>query len=96
MKANREYTEEKKVDKLSKDQVSLIYSYVNDSMGIQISEKGKKTINGDIARQMLKYNNDVARVLTYFENYSQEMKKLYIWGWDTYEKIALSAMLTRR
>lgn len=96
MKTERGFVVEKKVNKLDKNQVSLIYSYVNDSMDIQLSEKGKKTVNGDITRQMLKFDNDVEKVLEYFKNYSQEMKKLYIWGWDTYEKVALSAMLTRK
>lgn len=95
MEPKLNYVEVKEPSKLTKAEVLLIFSYVNESMGIELSEKGKKTIKGDIARQLLKFNNDIPKVLDYFKNYSQEMKKLYVWGWDTYEKIALSAALTR-
>jgi len=96
MEINRNYTEIKQAAKLTKGQVSTIFSYVEESLIIQLTEKGKKTIKGDLYRQMLKFNNDTDKVMTYFKNYSQEMQKLYQWGWDTYERAALISMLTRR
>ena len=96
MEINRNYSEIKQAAKLTKGQVSTIFSYVEESLIIQLTEKGKKTIKGDLYRQMLKFNNDTDKVMTYFKNYSQEMQKLYQWGWDTYERAALISMLTRR
>jgi hypothetical protein len=85
----------KQVLKLSKLDTSTIYEYVNASLGIKLSEKGKKVIQKDITRRMLYEDNNVEKVLNYFKDYDGEMRKIYL-AWDGYDGESLKYYLTRK
>jgi hypothetical protein len=86
---------DKKADKLSRADISTIFGYVNQSLGIELSEKGKKVIQKDIIRRMLYHDNDVEKVKNYFKDYDGEMRKLYV-AWDGYDGDTLRYYLTRK
>jgi len=86
---------DKQALKLLKLDNVTIYEYVNVSLGIKLSEKGKKVIQKDITRRMLYENNDVEKVLNYFKDYDGEMRKIYI-AWDGYDGVSLKYYLTRK
>jgi hypothetical protein len=81
--------------RLSKLDINNIYRYVNESLGIKLSDKGKKAIQKDITRRMLYENDDVEKVLNYFKDYDGEMRKIYI-AWDGYDGVSLKYYLTRK
>jgi len=82
-------------NKLSTKEMNTIFQYVNESLGITISDKGKKVVKGDINRKMLQYDNDVEKVLNYFKNYDQELGKLYV-AWESYDRNTFIYHLTRK
>jgi hypothetical protein len=86
---------DKKADKLSRADTSTIFEYVNQSLGIQLSEKGKKVIQNDITRRMLYHDNNVDQVKEYFRDYNGEMRKIYL-AWDGYDGVSLKYYLTRK
>ena len=86
---------DKKADKLSRADTSTIFEYVNQSLGIQLSEKGKKVIQNDITRRMLYHDNNVDQVKEYFRDYDGEMRKIYL-AWDGYDGVSLKYYLTRK
>ena len=88
-------TPDKVIGKLTKGDTMEIYSSVEASMGIKLSDKGKKVINSDIKRKMFQYDSDIDKVKNYFKNYHDEMKKLYHFGWEGYDKDALIYHLTK-
>ena len=86
---------DKKAAKVSKDDITTIYSYVNESLNIVLSEKGKKVIQKDINRRMLYHDNNVDQVKEYFRDYNGEMRKIYL-AWDGYDGVSLKYYLTRK
>ena len=88
-------TPDKTVKKLTKGDKSEIYSMVESSMNIKLSDKGKKVIDSDVRRKMLQYDNNIDQVKSFFRNYHDEMKKLYHYGWEGYDKEALIYHLTK-
>jgi hypothetical protein len=86
---------DKQASKLSKADTSAIFEYVNQSLGIQLSEKGKKVIQKDIIRRMLYHDNNVDQVKKYFKDYDGEMRKIYL-AWDGYDGVSLKYYLTRK
>ena len=81
--------------KLLKLDINTIYRYVNESLEIKLSDKGKKAIQKDITRRMLYENNDIEKVLNYFKDYDGEMRKIYL-AWDGYDGVSLKYYLTRK
>jgi hypothetical protein len=81
--------------KLLKLDINTIYRYVNESLEIKLSDKGKKAIQKDITRRMLYENNDIEKVLNYFKDYDGEMRKIYL-AWDGYDGESLKYYLTRK
>ena len=86
---------DKKAAKVSKEDITIIYSYVNESRNIMLSEKGKKVIQKDIVRRMLYHDNNVDQVKEYFRDYDGEMRKIYL-AWDGYDGVSLKYYLTRK
>jgi hypothetical protein len=86
---------DKKAAKVSKEDITIIYSYVNESLNIVLSEKGKKVIQKDIIRRMLYHDNNVDQVKEYFRDYDGEMRKIYL-AWDGYDGVSLKYYLTRK
>jgi hypothetical protein len=86
---------DKQASKLSKADISTIFEYVNQSLGIKLSEKGKKVIQKDIIRRMLYHDNNVDQVKEYFRDYNGEMRKIYL-AWDGYDGVSLKYYLTRK
>ena len=86
---------DKKAAKVSKEDITTIYSYVNESLNIVLSEKGKKVIQKDINRRMLYHDNNVDQVKEYFRDYNGEMRKIYL-AWDGYDGVSLKYYLTRK
>jgi hypothetical protein len=86
---------DKQALKISKLDSNTIYRYVNESLGIKLSDKGKKVIQKDITRRMLYENNDIEKVLNYFKDYDGEMRKIYL-AWDGYDGESLKYYLTRK
>jgi hypothetical protein len=82
-------------NKLSTKEMNTIFQYVNESLGITMSDKGKKVVKGDVNRKMLQYDNDIEKVMNYFKNYDQELGKLYI-AWESYDRSAFIYHLTRK
>ena len=86
---------DKRASKLLKADTNAIFEYVNQSLGIQLSEKGKKVIQSDITRRMLYHDNNVDQVKKYFKDYDGEMRKIYL-PWDGYDGVSLKYYLTRK
>ena len=66
---------------IGKQHLNTIYQSVETSLNITLSSAGKRTIRRDIDRYLLVYNNKIDRVLEYFKNYKDNLKKLYL-GYD--------------
>jgi hypothetical protein len=47
-------------------------------LNITLSSAGKRTIRRDIDRYLLIYDNKIDRVLEYFANYRDNIKKIYL------------------
>ena len=86
---------DKQALKILRLDINTVYRYVNESLGIKLSDKGKKVIQKDITRRMLYENNDIEKVLNYFKNYDGEMRKIYL-AWDGYDGVSLKYYLTRK
>jgi hypothetical protein len=63
---------------IGKQHLNTIYQSVETSLNITLSSAGKRTIRRDIDRYLLIYDNKVNKVLEYFENYKDNLKKLYL------------------
>ena len=63
---------------IGKQHLNTIYQSVETSLNITLSSAGKRTIRRDIDRYLLIYDNKIDRVLEYFENYKDNIKKLYL------------------
>jgi hypothetical protein len=63
---------------IGKQHLNTIYQSVETSLNITLSSAGKRTIRRDIDRYLLIYDNKIDRVLEYFENYKDNLKKLYL------------------
>jgi hypothetical protein len=61
--------------------LNKIYQSVELSLNITLSSAGKRTIRRDIDRYLLIYDNKVDKVLEYFVNYKDNLKKIYL-GYD--------------
>jgi hypothetical protein len=61
--------------------LNKIYQSVELSLNITLSSAGKRTIRRDIDRYLLIYDNKVDKVLEYFANYKDNLKKIYL-GYD--------------
>ena len=66
---------------IGKQHLNIIYQSVETSLNITLSSAGKRTIRRDIDRYLLIYDNKIDRVLEYFANYRDNIKKLYL-GYD--------------
>jgi hypothetical protein len=67
--------------KIHHHHLNKIYQSVELSLNITLSSAGKRTIRRDIDRYLLIYDNKVNKVLEYFENYKDNLKKIYL-GYD--------------
>jgi hypothetical protein len=63
---------------IGKQHLNTIYQSVETSLNITLSSAGKRTIRRDIDRYLLLYDNKIDRVLEYFSNYRDNIKKLYL------------------
>ena len=63
---------------IGKQHLNTIYQSVETSLNITLSSAGKRTIRRDIDRYLLIYDNKIDRVLEYFANYRDNIKKLYL------------------
>jgi hypothetical protein len=63
---------------IGKQHINKIYQSVELSLNITLSNTGKRTIRRDIDRYLLVYDNKIDKVLEYFANYKDNMKKIYI------------------
>ena len=63
---------------IGKQHLNTIYQSVETSVNITLSSAGKRTIRRDIDRYLLIYDNKIDRVLEYFANYKDNIKKLYL------------------
>ena len=63
---------------IGKQHLNTIYQSVEASLNITLSSAGKRTIRRDIDRYLLIYDNKIYRVLEYFANYRDNIKKLYL------------------
>jgi hypothetical protein len=57
--------------------INTIYKCVEISLNIKLSNKGKRMIRKDIDRYLLVFNNQLELVIEYFQNYKDNLKKLY-------------------
>jgi len=58
--------------------INTIYKSVEISLNIILSKSGKRTIRRDINHYLLIYENDLNKVLDYFNSYKENIKKLYL------------------
>ena len=63
---------------IGKQHLNTIYQSVETSLNITLSSAGKRTIRRDIDRYLLIYDNKIDRVLEYFVNYRDNIKKIYL------------------
>ena len=63
---------------IGKQHLNTIYQSVETSLNTTLSSAGKRTIRRDIDRYLLIYDNKIDRVLEYFANYKDNIKKLYL------------------
>jgi hypothetical protein len=63
---------------IGKQHLNTIYQSVETSLNITLSSAGKRTIRRDIDRYLLIYDNKIDKVLEYFSNYRDNIKKLYL------------------
>jgi len=63
---------------IGKQHLNTVYQSVEISLNITLSSAGKRTIRRDIDRYLLLYDNKIDRVLEYFVNYRDNIKKLYL------------------
>ena len=63
---------------IGKHHLNTIYQSVEISLNITLSSAGKRTIRRDIDRYLLIYDNKIDRVLEYFVNYRDNIKKIYL------------------
>lgn len=79
---------------LSRQDIIHINSLVESSMGIKLSDKGKKALKGDISRRALIAQGNKEMLFEYFKNYDDELRKIYS-AWDSYDRAAWIYNLTK-
>ncbi len=79
---------------LSRQDLSHIYSLVEESMGIKLSEKGKKALKTDITLRVGICQGDKEKLFNYFKDYDNRMRAIYS-AWDSYDREAWVYNLTK-
>jgi hypothetical protein len=63
---------------IGKQHLNIIYQSVELSLNITLSNTGKRVIRRDIDRYLLIYDNKIDKVLEYFADYRDNIKKIYL------------------
>jgi hypothetical protein len=63
---------------IGKQHINKIYQSVELSLNITLSNTGKRVIRRDIDRYLLIYDNKIDKVLEYFADYKDNIKKIYL------------------
>ena len=63
---------------IGKQHINKIYQSVELSLNITLSNTGKRVIRRDIDRYLLIYDNKIDKVLEYFADYRDNIKKIYL------------------
>jgi hypothetical protein len=64
--------------KIHHHHLNNIYQSVELSLNITLSNTGKRVIRRDIDRYLLIYDNKIDKVLEYFADYKDNIKKIYL------------------
>ena len=79
---------------LSKQDLTHIYSLVEESMSIKLSDKGRRALKGDITLRAGICQEDKEKLFNYFKDYDNRMRGLYS-AWDSYDREAWVYNLTK-
>ena len=63
---------------IGKQHLNTVYKSVETSLNITLSNTGKRVIRRDIDRYLLIYDNKIDKVLEYFADYRDNIKKIYL------------------
>ena len=74
---------------IGKQHINKIYQSVELSLNITLSNTGKRVIRRDIDRYLLIYDNKIDKVLEYFADYKDNIKKIYL----GYNEAALNGVI---
>jgi succinate dehydrogenase/fumarate reductase flavoprotein subunit len=63
---------------VTKVQLNTMFSLIEQSLNLTLSVKGRRAARKDIDRYLLRNENDINKTITYFQDYKQRLKNLYI------------------